>query len=159
MASPACDHRPASEVRFIEAIDHEDHPPRGEFDRGIIGKFRQALYAFGNMTVDAVQADGGCKHPHRTHEFIHGNSLKDRNVFEDFFCHLRLGFLRCLTSHRSSGDQASNEYSSGAQDRSPRSNSHGFLLLLTLEDCETNGGQYTLAGVSEAMHPPQHEWT
>ena len=40
-----------------------------------------------------------------------------------------------------------------------RGNSHGFLLLLTLEDCETNGGQYTLAGVSEAMHPPQHEWT
>jgi hypothetical protein len=144
MASPTGYDRPSSKISFIDVIHHQGHPPCGPLYRRILGKFCEALDTLRDVTINAVQTYGRCKHSHRAHKFVDGNSLKDGYVFEDFFRHLGFWFLRRLARHHCSNYEASNEYSGGAQDRSARSKSHDFLLFLYMEDYETNGGQYTL---------------
>src|SRR5205814_839662 len=70
------------------------------------------------------QTEGGCDHAHRVHEFIHGETFEDRNVFEDIIGHLRF-FLRSLTAEHSRETQyAHNNYCNATRNCSLRSEPH-----------------------------------
>ena len=116
VARVAADKPPPAEHRLVQAVDHLHHPSRVPFQIGVIAVPRPVAAGFLNVTVGAVQAQGGGKHSHGAHELLDGNALEQLNVLED-----RFGQLRPLSLSRGDRDtpQQGRE-SDGTGERSPQ---------------------------------------
>ena len=90
----------ATEVRAVEGVHHLNHPARPSDRRGCDGKRIPIDADFLGMAVAAVITQGGGKHSHRVHEFVHGNSFENLDVFEDGVRQLRVLVWRNLTGGR-----------------------------------------------------------
>ena len=87
----------AAEVVLIDVVYHRQHSARRYLQRCLVGEFSPGTDAFGDVTVDAIQAERGGKHTHGVHEFIDGNTFEDVDFLEDFFSHRRPLRLCTLT--------------------------------------------------------------
>jgi hypothetical protein len=88
------------------------------------------------MAVRAIHIQGGGEETHRAHEFVHGNSAKDLNIFEDVFRHLLLLAHRGLVGLAVSPggpQEAQDRGSHGTTDRSSGMELHFASLAVRVQ--------------------------
>jgi hypothetical protein len=88
MAGVAGDEAPPAELRLVDLIHHQHHPPRGLLSWRVDGVALEA-FALRRMTVDAVQVRRGGEEPHRVHELLDGIPFEDLDVLEHVLGHRR----------------------------------------------------------------------
>src|SRR5262249_11350229 len=84
MTRPARHHLTSAEVGSINVGNHRDHRARHSLSRGIRWPV-DLVRARTDVTIGAVELEGGRHDSHRPQEIVYRNSLEHLDILEDLF--------------------------------------------------------------------------
>ena len=164
MAAVARDLGLASEVGLIDDPYHQHHLACGLLKRGVVRILCPVTVGGFDVTIGAIQTQGGCKESHRPHELVDRNPPQHLDVLEYILCHLWfVGFgagwllaMSGLTASHGNAQYANDRRSYGKQATYPHFPSQfDDPAILAHGRCTRLDPSRCLCSLSETLEKPK----